>query len=223
MLGKKPFRKSDSQREVKEYDEEVVEIRRVTRVVKGGRRLRFRALVVIGNRKGKLGIGTGKSTEVTGAIQKAISHAKKSMICVTLNGETIPHEVYTKYKSAKLLLMPAGPGTGIIAGGSVRKVLELAGVKNILSKMIGASNKLNNVYATVQALELLGETPDMKRRKAVKAMESAIKPVTQVPKPEVLKLQAPKQQAPKPEVKPLEKKALDIKAKKESKTEPNKK
>lgn len=223
MLGKKPFRRSDSPREVKEYDEEVIEIRRVTRVVKGGRRLRFRALVVIGNRKGKLGIGTGKSTEVTGAIQKAISHAKKSMITVTLNGETIPHEVSVKYKSAKLLLMPAGPGTGIIAGGSVRKALELAGVKNILSKMIGASNKLNNVYATINALQLLRETPEMKRRKAAKAMESTRPaPVVAKPAPVV----APKPVAQKPAEKPAEKhleKKAPIKAKKELKTEPNKK
>ena len=93
MSGKKPFRKQGSAKEVKEYDEEVIEIRRVTRVVKGGRRLRFRALVVIGNRKGKVGIGVGKSTEVTGAIQKAISQAKKNVKTIILNEETIPHEI----------------------------------------------------------------------------------------------------------------------------------
>lgn len=166
MFGKKPFKKSGAPvRDVKEYDEEVIEIKRVTRVVKGGRRLRFRALVVIGNRKGKIGMGVGKSTEVTGAIQKAISQAKKHMINVILNESTIPHEVRVKYKSARLLLLPAGPGTGIIAGGSARKTLELAGVKNILSKIIGSSNKLNNTYAVFKALQLLEATPGMLKKK----------------------------------------------------------
>lgn len=108
-------------REPKEFEEEVIKIDRVTRVVKGGRRLRFRATVVIGNKKGKVGVGIGKSTEVTGAIQKAIAKAKKSLITVPMVGQTIPHRVKVKYKSAHLLLMPACPGTGIIAGGATAK------------------------------------------------------------------------------------------------------
>ncbi len=121
-------------KEPKEFDEQVIEIDRVTRVVKGGRKMRFRATVVIGNRKGKVGIGIGKSHEVTGAIQKAITKAKKDLLNVTLDGQTIPHRIKIKYKSARILLMPAVPGTGLIAGGTIRKVLELAGVKDILSK-----------------------------------------------------------------------------------------
>jgi len=199
MAGKKPFRKQGPAKEVKEYDEEVIEIRRVTRVVKGGRRLRFRALVVIGNRKGKVGIGVGKSTEVTGAIQKAISQAKKNVKTVTLNEETIPHEVKLKYKSARLLLIPAGPGTGIIAGGTVRKVLELAGVKNILSKIIGSSNKLNNTYAAFEALKTLETTPGMLRNK--QSLEKKAEPA---PK------EAPKE-APKPKPAPKAKKETTTK------------
>lgn len=170
-FAKKPYRPV---REAKEYEEEVIEIRRVTRVVKGGRRLRFRATVVIGNRKGKVGVGTGKSVEVTGAIQKAISQAKKNLVTIVLNEGTIPHEIKIKYKSAKLLLFPAGPGTGIIAGGTARKVLGLAGVKNILSKTIGSSNKLLNTYATYEALKELERTPAMLLKKA--KQDAKIKP-----------------------------------------------
>lgn len=189
MFGKKPFKKSGAPvREIKEYEEEVIEIKRVTRVVKGGRRLRFRALVVLGNRKGRIGMGVGKSTEVTGAIQKAISQAKKHMINITLNESTIPHEVKVKYKSARLLLFPAGPGTGIIAGGSARKTLGLAGVKNILSKTIGSSNKLNNTYAVFKALQLLEATPEMLKRK---------EKTEAIPQEKELKAPAPKP-APKP-------------------------
>lgn len=167
-MSKKYFNKKSAAKEVKEYDEEVIEIRRVTRVVKGGRRLRFRATVVIGNRNGKVGIGVGKSTEVTGAIQKAISRAKKDITTVILDNQTIPHDLKIKYKSSKLILMPASPGTGLIAGGTVRKVLELAGVKNILSKTIGSSNKISNTYATFAALKKLSATPRMKARSEAK-------------------------------------------------------
>lgn len=142
-----------SQPEIKEFEEEVLQLSRVTRVVAGGRRMRFRATVVIGNRKGKVGLGTGKAAEVTIAIQKAILQAKKKLITIPIFKDTIPHETSVKFKSAKLLLIPAGPGTGIIAGGPARKILELAGIKNILAKCLGAPNKLNNSYATMEALE----------------------------------------------------------------------
>jgi small subunit ribosomal protein S5 len=214
MAGKKPFRKQRPGKEAKEYDEEVIEIRRVTRVVKGGRRLRFRALVVIGNRKGKVGIGVGKSTEVTGAIQKAISQAKKNVKVVTLNEETIPHEVKIKYKSARILLIPAGPGTGIIAGGTVRKVLELAGVKNILSKIIGSSNKLNNTYAAFEALKTLETTPGMLKKKK-KAEEKPAAPAA--PAPDKAAKPAP-EKAPKKDQKPASAEAPKEAPKKE---EPN--
>lgn len=149
-------------REVKEYEEEVIQIDRVTRVVKGGRRLRFRATVVIGNKKGKVGVGIGKSTEVTGAISKAIANAKKNLIQVPMAGQTITHKVNIKFKSAKLLLMPAIPGTGIKAGGSVRKVIELAGIKDIMGKCIGSPNRLNNSQATIEALKKLKKLPWLK-------------------------------------------------------------
>lgn len=142
-------------KETKEFAEEVIQIDRVTRVVKGGRRLRFRATVAIGNKKGKVGVGIGKSTEVTGAIQKAVSQAKKSLIRVPLVEQTIPHRIQVKFKAAKLMLMPACPGTGIIAGGPLRKILELAGVQNVMSKSFGSNNKLSNSQAAILALSKL--------------------------------------------------------------------
>jgi len=152
-------------REIKEFDEEVIQIDRVTRVVKGGRRLRFRATVVIGNRKGKVGVGIGKSTEVTGAISKAIAQAKKSLIEIPITGQTIPHRIQTKFKSAKLLMMPASPGTGIIAGGPLRKIVELAGIKDILSKSLGCKNRLTNCQAAIKALSQLKQIPWLKQNK----------------------------------------------------------
>lgn len=155
-------------REPSEFAEEVLQIDRVTRVVKGGRRLRFRATVVVGNKNGKVGIGIGKSNEVIGAIQKAIRKAKKNFLIIPLHEGTIPHEVLVKFKSARILIMPAAPGTGIIAGGAVRKIAELAGVKNMLSKIIGANNKITNAKATMIALGRL-----KKRAVPVKASEPA--------------------------------------------------
>lgn len=172
-MARKPYKKDGTQmREVKEFDEEVVKIDRVTRVVKGGRKMRFRATVVIGNRKGKVGIGVGKSHEVTGAIQKAIAKAKKDMIKVPLDNSTLPHDIKIKYKAAKILLMPAAPGTGIIAGGTIRKVLELTGVKDIMSKSLGTKNKVNTTKATFEALKLLKPNPMMAYR-AKKEAEKA--------------------------------------------------
>lgn len=142
-------------KEVKEFDEEVIQINRVTRVVKGGRRLRFQATVVVGNHKGKVGFGIGKSNEVMGAIQKAITQAKKHIIIVPIVRDTIPHDVKIKFKSSQILLIPAGPGTGIIAGGPLRKVLELAGVKNVLSKIFGTKNRIVNTQAALLAVSKL--------------------------------------------------------------------
>lgn len=142
-------------REPSEFEEEVLQIDRVTRVVKGGRRLRFRATVIVGNKNGKVGLGIGKSTEVVGAIQKAINQAKKRMIIVPLNKGTLPHEITIKFKSARLMMMPAAPGAGIIAGGAVRKIAELAGIKNMLSKIFGTRNRITNAYATMLALQKL--------------------------------------------------------------------
>lgn len=137
----------------REFDQKVVEIKRVTRVVAGGKRMRFRALVVIGDKKGRVGMGLRKGTDVAEAVNKAVNAAKKNMITVPIVNETIPHQVKLKYKSSRILLLPARPGTGIIAGGALRSVLDLAGVKNILSKMLGSSNKVNNVKAAFEAFK----------------------------------------------------------------------
>ena len=148
-------RRSGGRREPSEYEEEVLQIDPVPRVVKGGRRLRFRDTVVIGNKKGRVGIGIGKSHEVVGAIQKAIHQAKKDLVTVPMKNGTIPHQVSVKFKSARILMMPAGPGTGVKAGGAVRKIAELAGIKNMMSKMFGARNRLTNAQATIIALKQL--------------------------------------------------------------------
>ena len=156
-------RKGKPVREASEFEEEVIQIDRVTRVVKGGRRLRFRATVVIGNKKGKVGMGIGKSVEVQGAIKKAVAQAKKSLIEVPIVGETIPHRIDVKFKSAKMIIMPGCPGTGIIAGGPLRKILELAGVKDVLSKVLGCKNRLSNSQAAIMALGKLKTFPWQKK------------------------------------------------------------
>jgi len=139
--------------EEKQFDERVVHIDRVARVVKGGRRFRFRALVVLGDHKGKVGMGTAKGADVTTAVAKAVDVAKKSMISIHLYKGTIPHEAEAKVSGARILIKPAAPGTGLIAGGVVRTVLEVAGVKNALSKSLGSSNKINIASATLVALQ----------------------------------------------------------------------
>jgi small subunit ribosomal protein S5 len=145
----------------REFDQKVVEIKRVTRVVAGGKRMRFRALVVIGDHKGKVGIGLKKGMDVTEAVNKAVNAAKKNMIVVPIVNDTIPHEVNIKYKSSKLLMRPARPGTGVIAGGAVRSVLDLAGIKNVISKMIGSNNKTNNVRAAYEAFKVMRSKEDI--------------------------------------------------------------
>ncbi len=141
------------QRERSEFDQKVVEVKRVTRVVAGGKRMRFRALVVIGDHKGRVGMGLKKGADVSESVNKAVNSAKKNMISLPLVNETIPHEMNMKYKSSSLLLKPARPGTGVIAGGAVRQVFELAGVKNVVSKMLGSNNKVNNIKAVFEAFK----------------------------------------------------------------------
>ncbi len=148
-------RRGGRDREPKEFAETTLSLDRVTRVVKGGRRMRFRAVVVVGNRKGKVGLGTGKANEVMIAVQKATKDAKRRMIRVPLVKGTIPHEIATKHKSAKIRLLPASEGTGVIAGGALRVILEHAGVKNVLSKRFGTKNKLVNAQATIKVLKTL--------------------------------------------------------------------
>lgn len=145
--------RNDMPKEEKEFDERVVHIDRVARVVKGGRRFRFRALVVIGDHKNRVGIGTAKGADVTAAVSKAVDVAKKNLVTIPVYKETIPHEAEAKVSGARILLKPASPGTGLIAGGVVRVVLEVAGIKNALSKSLGSANKINTAYATLAALQ----------------------------------------------------------------------
>ena len=141
--------------EYKEFQEKVVKIRRVSKKTTGGNYVTFSALVVVGNRKGKVGIGLGRSLEVPPAIQKAISYAKKHMINVPMRNKTIPHEVRVKFKAARILLKPAPEGTGLKVGSVTRVILDLAGVENASGKIIGSRNQIVNTYAVMKALNLL--------------------------------------------------------------------
>lgn len=162
MKGGRPRRggQRGQRRERPEYDQKMLSLARVTRVVKGGRRFRFRATLVIGNRKGKVGVGVAKGSDVSDAIQKAFQAAKKNMISVQLVGSSIAHDVTAKYGSAKVLLKPATTGRGLIAGGAVRAVMDLLGVKDIVAKSLGSSNSLNVAEATLLALRKLRTKPD---------------------------------------------------------------
>lgn len=145
---------SQAPKEKSEFDETVVQIDRITRVVKGGRRMRFRALVVVGDRKGRVGAGVAKGSEVQAAVAKATLAAKKALITVPLTeSNSIPFEIQEKYGAAEVFLKPASAGTSIIAGGAVRSVVALAGIENILSKSLGSNNKLSVVMATLNALK----------------------------------------------------------------------
>jgi len=137
----------------KEYVEKLVKLNRVAKVVKGGRRFSFSALVVVGDQNGKVGYGFGKANDVSEAIRKSVEKAKKNMISVPVKNSTVPHEYIGEYKSAKVILKPAAPGTGIIAGGAVRAVMEVCGINNILSKSLGSKNSVNITKAVFNGLE----------------------------------------------------------------------
>ena len=184
----------------KEYDEITIAVDRVSRTVAGGRRMRFKALVAIGNHKNKVGVGVAKGNDVTTAVAKATSKAKKAIVTFNMDGETICHETRTKVTGADVLMKPAAPGTGIIAGGTVRSIMGLTGVKNLISKSLGSTNKVNIAYAVVEGLrqqvprkEWVGNKADKKVEAEPKAQAKAEKPAAKkVAKPAAKKATAKK-------------------------------
>jgi len=160
--------------EAEELDERVVDIARVAKVIKGGRRFSFRVVMVVGDNQGQVGVGVGKARSVPDAIRKGVERARRNMQPVALAGTTIPHEVVAKHAGAKVLLRPASRGTGVIAGGGVRAVVEAAGVKDVLSKSLGSSNILNVVMATLEGLRQLRNPQDVADLRGVS--ESTTKP-----------------------------------------------
>jgi small subunit ribosomal protein S5 len=159
------------ERPEKEFEERVVKINRITKVVKGGRRMRFAALVVVGDKKGRVGFGTGKAKEVPDAIRKATEAATKNVFKVKLVGSTLPHETVGEYGAAKVVIRPAADGTGVIAGGPVRAVLELAGVSNILSKCLGSRTPINLVRATVAGLKNMKSLEEVSQLRGLEAKQ----------------------------------------------------
>ena len=175
--GGKPFNKNDKRtagrpvrREESDVEKKVVSVRRVTKVVKGGRTLRFSALVVVGDKKGKVGIGMGKAKEVSQAIEKATTTARKNMKPIAIVNGSIPHEITGKFSTTRILMMPAGEGTGVIAGGAARSVIELAGITDIVTKIHGSTNKVNCVKATLNGLLSVKTKEEIARRRG-KAVE----------------------------------------------------
>ena len=145
-----------TQKSKPEWSERVVSIERVTKVVKGGKKMSFRAIIVVGNEQGKVGVGVGKAADVITAVRKGVTDGKKHIITVPLtSSNSIPHQINGRFGAAKLILRPSAPGSGVIAGSSIRTVLELAGIKNILSKQLGSNNLLNNARATIDGLSNL--------------------------------------------------------------------
>lgn len=157
-------RSDNAPREEKEFQQKVIDIRRVTRVVAGGKRMRFRALVAIGDGKGRVGIGVGKGLDVAAAVNKGTTLARKKLITIPIVEESIPHTVTVKFGAAHVLLKPAPKGSGVIAGGPVRSLMELVGIKNVVAKMLGSSNKVNNVYAVLEAFKRLTTRDQLKKK-----------------------------------------------------------
>lgn len=182
----------------KEFEELLLEVRRVTRVTTGGRRLSFRATILVGNKKGKIGLGISKGNDVASAVQKASHEAYKNLFEVPLTkNDTVPYPIALKYKACLVKLLPASEGTGLKAGSSIRSVLELAGYANILSKMVGSNNKLNNALATIRALSAYKHADYFSSLKVAKAEEEA---TPSEEKAEVVAESAPKKAAQKKEV-----------------------
>lgn len=147
-------------REAKEFEEKVVKVNRVSKKTKGGNRISFSALVVVGDKKGRVGVGLGKAKDVSAAMKKGITYASKHLILVPMKGTSIPHEVRVKLGAARILLKPAPAGSGVIAGGPVRAVVEAAGIKDVVGKILGTANQASNVYATFAALSQLRNLND---------------------------------------------------------------
>ena len=178
--GRRDDRRNAAPEAPKEFEEVVINIDRVARVVSGGRRFRFKALVVVGNRKNKVGVGVAKGADVQTAIAKATDVAKKHLVTIPVVNETIPHDMEVKLAGARVLIKPAAPGTGIIAGGVVRAIINVTGIRNMLSKSLGSTNKVNIAYATVEALgglvpreKWLNADKSDKKAPAKKAVEKA--------------------------------------------------
>lgn len=162
MAERRGKRDTHHRREEREFDQRLIELSRVTRVMAGGKRMKFRACVVIGDRKGRLGYALAKGTDVSLAVAKAVTKAKKNLMTIPIVNDTIAHEIEIKFKAARLLLRPAPQGTGIMAGGAVRAALEISGIGNIVTKMYGSKNKVNNIRALFSALKQLQETHILK-------------------------------------------------------------
>jgi len=162
--GRQPRRhRGEGSREPREFEQKTIDLARVTRVVAGGKRMRFRATVAIGDQKGRVGVGIAKGADVSIAIQKAVTAAKKRLIKVPIVNDTIPHQILARHGAAMVLLKPAPRGSGVIAGGPIRAVMELAGVKNVVSKILGSPNKINNLYALIDGLKRLRTKEEMAR------------------------------------------------------------
>lgn len=168
MPKQKPSKKRMREVEKPEFEQKLVDLARVTRVTRGGKQLNFRALVVLGDRKGKVGYGIAKGSDVTIAVSKAVEQAKKTMIKLSIVKGTIPHEIRHKFCSARVMLKPAPIGTGVKAGGAVRIILDLAGIENVVGKIMGSNNKINNVKCVYEALGLLKKPRVAKEKKVEK-------------------------------------------------------
>lgn len=177
MQQRNPRRGDQRPAEEKTFDERVVYVNRVARVVKGGRRFRFQALVIVGDHKGRVGIGISKGADVSAAVTKATEVAKKHVVTVPMHNSTLTHEVEAKVAGSKILILPAAPGTGLIAGGVVRTVLEVAGFENALSKSLGSSNRVNTAYAAVEALKQMEPASKWVTTKKASNSKPAKKPV----------------------------------------------